>query len=82
MDISDSRVGYFTHVFVDEAGQASEPECLIPLGLISDINGQVRSVFLSRCFLLVTVTAFEGSSLRGRPLGIWEEPCLLLLTRV
>ncbi|XP_051045069.1 RNA helicase Mov10l1 [Phodopus roborovskii] len=35
------RVGYFTHVFVDEAGQASEPECLIPLGLISDVNGQI-----------------------------------------
>uniref|UniRef100_A0A4X1UP61 RNA helicase Mov10l1 n=2 Tax=Sus scrofa TaxID=9823 RepID=A0A4X1UP61_PIG len=35
------RVGHFTHVFVDEAGQASEPECLIPLGLISDIDGQI-----------------------------------------
>ncbi|XP_004642527.1 RNA helicase Mov10l1 [Octodon degus] len=35
------RVGHFTHVFVDEAGQASEPECLIPLGLISDVSGQV-----------------------------------------
>ncbi|XP_073937892.1 RNA helicase Mov10l1 [Castor canadensis] len=35
------RVGHFTHVFVDEAGQASEPECLIPLGLVSDINGQI-----------------------------------------
>ncbi|XP_077025339.1 RNA helicase Mov10l1 isoform X2 [Tamandua tetradactyla] len=35
------RVGHFTHVFVDEAGQASEPECLIPLGLISDLNGQI-----------------------------------------
>uniref|UniRef100_A0A8C5UU19 RNA helicase Mov10l1 n=1 Tax=Microcebus murinus TaxID=30608 RepID=A0A8C5UU19_MICMU len=35
------RVGHFTHVFVDEAGQASEPECLIPLGLISDISGQI-----------------------------------------
>lgn len=35
------RVGHFTHVFVDEAGQASEPECLIPLGLISDVNGQI-----------------------------------------
>nr|XP_056702463.1 RNA helicase Mov10l1 [Euleptes europaea] len=35
------RVGHFTHVFVDEAGQASEPECLIPLGLISEINGQI-----------------------------------------
>uniref|UniRef100_A0A8D0G8H2 RNA helicase Mov10l1 n=1 Tax=Sphenodon punctatus TaxID=8508 RepID=A0A8D0G8H2_SPHPU len=35
------RLGYFTHVFVDEAGQASEPECLIPLGLISEVNGQI-----------------------------------------
>ncbi|XP_060044802.1 RNA helicase Mov10l1 [Erinaceus europaeus] len=35
------RVGHFTHVFVDEAGQASEPECLIPLGLISDVSGQI-----------------------------------------
>lgn len=37
-----SRVGHFTHVFVDEAGQASEPECLIPLGLVSEVSGQVR----------------------------------------
>ncbi|XP_032201726.1 RNA helicase Mov10l1 isoform X4 [Mustela erminea] len=35
------RVGHFTHVFVDEAGQASEPECLIPLGLVSDADGQI-----------------------------------------
>uniref|UniRef100_A0A8C8RZ08 RNA helicase Mov10l1 n=1 Tax=Pelusios castaneus TaxID=367368 RepID=A0A8C8RZ08_9SAUR len=35
------RFGHFTHVFVDEAGQASEPECLIPLGLISEVNGQI-----------------------------------------
>ncbi|XP_072598952.1 RNA helicase Mov10l1 isoform X2 [Vulpes vulpes] len=35
------RVGHFTHVFVDEAGQASEPECLIPLGLVSDANSQI-----------------------------------------
>ncbi|XP_029472882.1 RNA helicase Mov10l1 isoform X1 [Rhinatrema bivittatum] len=35
------RIGHFTHIFVDEAGQASEPECLIPLGLMSEENGQV-----------------------------------------
>uniref|UniRef100_A0A8C5MKA9 RNA helicase n=1 Tax=Leptobrachium leishanense TaxID=445787 RepID=A0A8C5MKA9_9ANUR len=35
------RIGHFTHVFVDEAGQASEPECLIPLGLISEVSGQI-----------------------------------------
>ncbi|XP_033018750.1 RNA helicase Mov10l1 [Lacerta agilis] len=35
------RLGHFTHAFVDEAGQASEPECLIPLGLISEVSGQI-----------------------------------------
>ena len=24
--------GHYTHVFVDEAGHVTEPECLIPLG--------------------------------------------------
>ncbi|XP_075713319.1 RNA helicase Mov10l1 isoform X2 [Rhinoderma darwinii] len=35
------RVGHFTHVVIDEAGQASEPECLIPLGLVSEVTGQI-----------------------------------------
>ncbi|XP_069765517.1 RNA helicase Mov10l1 isoform X5 [Narcine bancroftii] len=35
------RTGHFTHVFVDEAGQASEPECLIPLLLVSEKDGQI-----------------------------------------
>ncbi|XP_077002970.1 RNA helicase Mov10l1-like [Tamandua tetradactyla] len=35
------RTGHFTHVFVDEAGQACEPECLIPLGLMSSTKGQI-----------------------------------------
>ncbi|KAM6290363.1 RNA helicase Mov10l1 [Porphyrio hochstetteri] len=35
------RLGHFTHVILDEAGQASEPESLIPIGLISEANGQV-----------------------------------------
>lgn len=37
----NSRLGHFTHVILDEAGQASEPESLIPIGLISEVNGQV-----------------------------------------
>ncbi|KAJ7997868.1 hypothetical protein DPEC_G00216620 [Dallia pectoralis] len=35
------RVGHFTHVFLDEAGQATEPEALIPLGLLSEQDGQI-----------------------------------------
>ncbi|KAK7162511.1 hypothetical protein R3I93_006737 [Phoxinus phoxinus] len=35
------RVGHFTHVFVDEAGQATEPETLIPLSLLSEASGQI-----------------------------------------
>ncbi|XP_043569668.1 RNA helicase Mov10l1 isoform X2 [Chiloscyllium plagiosum] len=35
------RIGHFTHVFVDEAGQASEPECLIPMLLVSEEDGQI-----------------------------------------
>ncbi|XP_061085697.1 RNA helicase Mov10l1 isoform X2 [Conger conger] len=35
------RVGHFTHVFIDEAGQATEPEAMIPLGLLSERDGQM-----------------------------------------
>lgn len=40
-------VGHFTHVFLDEAGQATEPESLIPIGLLFEKTGQVghASVF-------------------------------------
>lgn len=35
------RAGHFTHVFIDEAGQATEPECLVPMGLAAGGEGQV-----------------------------------------
>lgn len=59
--VSGSRVGHFTHVFVDEAGQASEPECLIPLGLVSDVSGQVRPLLCQLPHLTVTVTLTSPS---------------------
>jgi hypothetical protein len=71
-NIFGSRVGHFTHVFVDEAGQASEPECLIPLGLVSDINGQVRPVhcvlyvlLLFYCFPADRILQGPGESTRA-----------------
>nr|XP_022302491.1 RNA helicase Mov10l1-like isoform X2 [Crassostrea virginica] len=33
--------GHFTHVFVDEAGQATEPECLIAVNMAAGENGQI-----------------------------------------
>ncbi|XP_014786677.1 RNA helicase Mov10l1 isoform X1 [Octopus bimaculoides] len=35
------KPGHFTHVFIDEAGQATEPECLIPVGLVAGTDGQI-----------------------------------------
>uniref|UniRef100_A0A3Q3VQZ5 RNA helicase n=1 Tax=Mola mola TaxID=94237 RepID=A0A3Q3VQZ5_MOLML len=35
------RVGHFTHFFLDEAGQATEPESLIPISFISERDGQI-----------------------------------------
>nr|XP_014351818.1 PREDICTED: putative helicase Mov10l1 [Latimeria chalumnae] len=47
------RIGHFTHVFVDEAGQATEPECLIPLVMVSEENGQVCMCILFQVTKLV-----------------------------
>ncbi|XP_048252901.1 RNA helicase Mov10l1-like isoform X2 [Haliotis rufescens] len=35
------KAGHFTHAFVDEAGQATEPECLISIGLVAGADGQI-----------------------------------------
>ncbi|XP_033105500.1 RNA helicase Mov10l1-like isoform X2 [Anneissia japonica] len=35
------RPGHFTHIFVDEAGQATEPECLIPVALATGDDSQI-----------------------------------------
>ena len=33
--------GHYTHAFIDEAGQATEPESVIAVGLVAGSNGQV-----------------------------------------
>ncbi|XP_071540625.1 uncharacterized protein armi isoform X2 [Panulirus ornatus] len=33
--------GHFSHVLVDEAGQLTEPECLLALGLLNSSSGQI-----------------------------------------
>ncbi|XP_060083408.1 RNA helicase Mov10l1-like [Ylistrum balloti] len=35
------KAGHFSHVFVDESGQATEPECLIPCGMVAGTDGQI-----------------------------------------
>lgn len=45
MDLFVPRVGHFTHVFLDEAGQATEPESLIPISFVSERDGQVSTIF-------------------------------------
>lgn len=37
----DFPPGHFTHVLIDEAGQCSEPETVVPIALLRKTNGQV-----------------------------------------
>ncbi|XP_018108097.1 RNA helicase Mov10l1 isoform X2 [Xenopus laevis] len=76
------RVGHFTHVFVDEAGQASEPECFIPLGLISEVTGQIilagdpmqlGPIIKSRVALAYGLNVSFLERLMARPLYLRDE---------
>ena len=37
--------GHYTHAFIDEAGQATEPESVIAIGLVAGANGQVCQLY-------------------------------------
>uniref|UniRef100_A0A8C5SSZ1 RNA helicase Mov10l1 n=1 Tax=Laticauda laticaudata TaxID=8630 RepID=A0A8C5SSZ1_LATLA len=82
------RCGHFTHVFVDEAGQASEPESLIPLGLISEVTGQIvlsgdpmqlGSIIKSKIAMLYGLNISLLERLMHRPLYLRDDdtfgPC-------
>lgn len=38
------KAGHFTHVFLDEAGQATEPEAMVVVGLSTGQDGQVSLI--------------------------------------
>lgn len=48
-------VGHFTHVFVDEAGQAMEPECLLPISLAA---ANSNAVVCNKCSITQTVNVY------------------------
>lgn len=47
--IEGQNVPHFTHLFIDEAAQATEPECLIPLSVVVDDDPQAIKVEIALC---------------------------------
>lgn len=83
--------GHFTHVLVDEAGQATEPECLIPMGANSQSDGvtvlagdpfQLGPVLSSRWVqrpLLWALWGGNSCNLSSSQLGASLRPATVLL---
>ena len=49
-------VAHFTHVFVDEAGQAMEPECLLPVSLATGTDNAVVRLLLEVDLVLTSLS--------------------------
>ncbi|XP_064616004.1 LOW QUALITY PROTEIN: RNA helicase Mov10l1-like [Liolophura sinensis] len=73
------KVGHFTHVFVDEAGQATEPECLIPISLIGQSDGQI--VLAGDPHQLGPVLASKFAKSHGLELSLLERLTLMPVYR-
>ena len=55
-------VGHFSHVFVDEAGQATEPECLLPVGMLACSTGHVsEAVGVTSLLICVRLVLLAGN---------------------
>lgn len=62
MEFCFPSVGHFTHVFLDEAGQATEPESLIPISLVSEKHGQVSVDHTLYLFITLTLCYHKKSN--------------------
>lgn len=52
------KPGHFTHVIIDEAGQATEPEALVGIGLAAGPDGQVSGKYITCITLKLLIKGF------------------------